>query len=114
MFSFPLCFDLGIDPRLWKQAIQDNPNPDKFIPVPMIGFKEVRWRMQCQEQETALHQAFLDKVAEEVQTLQRKQAATVAKTTEYRRKLIELEHRLLQVCFNLVTSIRLYQSPNVT
>lgn len=87
----------GIDPRLWKQAIQDNPNPEKFIPVPMIGFKEVRWRMQCQEQETALHQAFLDKVAEEVQTLQRKQAATVAKTTEYRRKLIELEHRLLQL-----------------
>ncbi|KAE8747158.1 hypothetical protein FOCC_FOCC006156 [Frankliniella occidentalis] len=87
----------GIDPRLWKQAIQDNPNPDKFIPVPMIGFKEVRWRMQCQEQETALHQAFLDKVAEEVQTLQRKQAATVAKTTEYRRKLVELEHRLLQL-----------------
>lgn len=63
----------------------------------MIGFKEVRWRMQCQEKETALHQAFLDKVAEEVQTLQRKQAATVAKTTEYRRKLVELEHRLLQV-----------------
>lgn len=87
----------GIDPRLWKQAIQDNPNPDKLIPVPMIGFKEVRWRMQCQEQETALHQAFLDKVAEEVQTLQRKQAATVAKTTEYRRKLVELEHRLLQL-----------------
>ena len=53
--------------------------------------------MQCQEQETALHQAFLDKVAEEVQTLQRKQASTVAKTTEYRRKLVELEHRLLQV-----------------
>lgn len=87
----------GIDPRIWKQAIQDNPNPDKLIPVPMIGFKEVRWRMQCQEQETALHQAFLDKVAEEVQTLQRKQAATVAKTTEYRRKLVELEHRLLQL-----------------
>lgn len=67
----------------------------------MIGFKEVRWRMQCQEQETALHQAFLDKVAEEVQTLQRKQAATVAKTTEYRRKLVELEHRLLQVRLTL-------------
>ena len=87
----------GIDPRLWKQAIQDNPNPSKFIPVPMIGFGEVRWRMKCQEQETALHQAFLDRVAEEVQTLQQRQADTLAKTTEYRRKLVELEHRILKV-----------------
>lgn len=31
----------GIDPRMWKQAKQDNPDPKKFIPVPIIGFAEV-------------------------------------------------------------------------
>jgi nuclear pore complex protein Nup54 len=89
---------VGIDPRLWKQAQLDNPNPEKYIPVPMIGFGEVRWRMKCQEQETKLHQAFLDRVAEDIAELQRRHTATVAKIAEYRRKFLELEHRVLQVC----------------
>ncbi|XP_069702368.1 nucleoporin p54 [Periplaneta americana] len=87
----------GIDPRLWKQAQLDNPNPENYIPVPMIGFGEVRWRMKCQEQETKLHQAFLDRVAEDIAELQKQHTATVAKVAEYRRKFLELEHRVLQV-----------------
>jgi len=87
----------GIDPRLWKQAQLDNPDPEKYIPVPMIGFGEVRWRMKCQEQETKLHQAFLDRVAEDIAELQRRHTATVAKIAEYRHKFLELEHRVLQV-----------------
>lgn len=31
----------GIDPRMWKQAKEDNPDSTKFIPVPIIGFNEV-------------------------------------------------------------------------
>lgn len=88
---------VGIDPRLWKQAQLDNPDPEKYIPVPMIGFGEVRWRMKCQEQETKLHQAFLDCVAEDIAELQRRHTATVAKIAEYRHKFLELEHRILQV-----------------
>jgi nuclear pore complex protein Nup54 len=64
----------------------------------MIGFGEVRWRMKCQEQETKLHQAFLDRVAEDIAELQRRHTATVAKIAEHRRKFLELEHRVLQVC----------------
>ncbi|PSN49589.1 putative nucleoporin Nup54, partial [Blattella germanica] len=87
----------SIDPRLWKQAQLDNPNPEKYIPVPMVGFEEVRWRMKCQEQETRLHQSFLDGVAEDIAELQRRHTATVARIAEYRRKFLELEHRVLQV-----------------
>lgn len=74
----------GFDARLWKQAQDDNPMPDKLIPVPLIGFADVRWRMKCQEQETALHQAFLDKMADEIADLQRKHTETLAKISEYR------------------------------
>ena len=88
---------VGIDPRLWKQAQLDNPDPERYIPVPMIGFGEVRWRMKCQEQEIKLHQAFLDRVAEDIAELQRRHTATVAKIAEYRHKFLELEHRVLQV-----------------
>ncbi|GLH05472.1 Putative nucleoporin Nup54, partial [Gryllus bimaculatus] len=87
----------GIDPRLWKQARLDNPNPDKYIPVPMVGFAEVRWRLKCQEQETRLHQLFLERVSEDIAALQRRHATTLAKIAEHRRRFIDLEHRVLKV-----------------
>lgn len=36
-----LFFQTGMDQRLWKQAQADNPDPENYIPVPMIGFSEV-------------------------------------------------------------------------
>ena len=35
----------GVDARLWKQAVADNPDPAKFIPVPLIGFKSLQVRL---------------------------------------------------------------------
>ncbi|XP_046612237.1 nuclear pore complex protein Nup54 [Neodiprion virginianus] len=87
----------SIDPRLWKQAQLDNPNPEKYIPVPMIGFNQVKYRLKCQEEETAKHRAFLDLAAERIQSLQRQHTATQARLKEHRRNLLELQHRVLQV-----------------
>ncbi|KAG7188038.1 hypothetical protein KM043_013205 [Ampulex compressa] len=87
----------SIDPRLWKQAQLDNPNPELYIPVPMIGFQQVKYRLKCQEEETARHRAFLDMAAEKIQGLQRQHTATQAKLKEHRRTLLELQHRVLQV-----------------
>ncbi|XP_043469732.1 nuclear pore complex protein Nup54-like [Leptopilina heterotoma] len=87
----------SIDPRLWKQAQLDNPNPDLYIPVPMIGFHQVKHRLKCQEEETARHRAFLDMAAERIQELQRQHTATQAKLKDHRRTLLELQHRVLQV-----------------
>ncbi|XP_063245053.1 probable nucleoporin Nup54 isoform X2 [Bacillus rossius redtenbacheri] len=87
----------GVDARQWKQAQLNNPNPARYIPVPMVGFAEVCWRLKSQEQETKRHRAFLDKVAEEIASLQRCHNATVVKLAENRRKFVELEHRVLQV-----------------
>ncbi|XP_012253985.2 nuclear pore complex protein Nup54 [Athalia rosae] len=86
-----------IDPRLWKQAQLDNPNPEKYIPVPMIGFNQVQYRLKCQEEETVKHRAFLDMAAERIQGLQRQHIATQARLKEHRRTLLELQHRVLQV-----------------
>lgn len=86
-----------IDVRLWKQAQLDNPNPNKFIPVPMIGFEQVKFRLKQQEAETAKHRAFLDMSAESIQSLQRQHIVTQARLKEHRRTLLELQHRVLQV-----------------
>ena len=50
----------GINPLIWQQAKVDNPDPEKLIPVPMVGFGEVQTRLKLQEQQTKLHQARLD------------------------------------------------------
>ncbi|KAM6902248.1 nucleoporin p54-like [Xenentodon cancila] len=50
----------GVDPIIWEQAKVDNPDPEKLIPVPMVGFKELLRRLQIQEQMTKQHQTRVD------------------------------------------------------
>lgn len=87
----------GIDPRMWKQAIDDNPDATKFIPVPMIGFQELKWRITCQENETNTHLSYLSKVEKEISELKQRHANTSAKIMEHRRKFAELSHRILKI-----------------
>ncbi|KAL1377089.1 hypothetical protein pipiens_016493 [Culex pipiens pipiens] len=87
----------GIDPRMWQQAKIDNPDPKRFIPVPMIGFQELKWRIKCQENETDLHVGYLAKVEKEIEQLKQRHTNTTAKIMEHRRKFAELSHRILKV-----------------
>lgn len=87
----------GIDPRMWQQAKIDNPDPKRFIPVPMIGFQELKWRIKCQESETDLHVSYLAKVEKEIEQLKQRHTNTTAKIMEHRRKFAELSHRILKV-----------------
>ncbi|KAK2819288.1 hypothetical protein Q5P01_024849 [Channa striata] len=87
----------GVDPIIWEQAKVDNPDPEKLIPVPMVGFKELLRRLQIQEQMTKQHQTRVDIISNDISELQKNQATTVAKITQYKRKLMDLSHRVLQV-----------------
>ncbi|XP_035463210.1 nucleoporin p54 isoform X1 [Scophthalmus maximus] len=87
----------GVDPIIWEQAKVDNPDPEKLIPVPMVGFKELLRRLQTQEQMTKQHQTRVDIISSDISELQKNQATTVAKIAQYKRKLMDLSHRVLQV-----------------
>ncbi|KAI8038730.1 hypothetical protein M5D96_008638 [Drosophila gunungcola] len=52
----------GVDPRMWRQANSDNPDASKLIPVPMVGFSDLKWRVKCQEQETDTHALYMKKI----------------------------------------------------
>lgn len=91
----------GIDPRMWNQAKSDNPDPSKFIPVPMIGFQDLKWRIKCQENEIESHASYLVKVETDINELKQRHANTTAKIMECRRKLAELSHRILTVSTGL-------------
>ncbi|KAI4895421.1 hypothetical protein NFI96_024319, partial [Prochilodus magdalenae] len=87
----------GVDPIIWEQAKVDNPDPEKLIPVPMVGFKELLRRLKIQEQMTKQHQTRVDIISNDISELQKNQATTVAKIAQYKRKLMDLSHRVLQV-----------------
>ncbi|XP_042897959.1 nucleoporin p54 [Parasteatoda tepidariorum] len=87
----------GIEPIVWKQANLDNPDPGKLIPVPLIGFQELSRRMKFQEYETKQHQKRLDIISDDIVELNRNHTTTVAKIAEHKRKLLELQHRVLKV-----------------
>ncbi|VEL11276.1 unnamed protein product [Protopolystoma xenopodis] len=38
----------GIDRLIWQQACADNPNPDRILPVPIIGLGELLRRRNDQ------------------------------------------------------------------
>lgn len=86
-----------MDIRIWKQAQLDNPNPQKYIPVPLIGFEHLKWRSKCQEKETGLHRGFLEQVSKDITELKRRHASSVSQISEQKRKLLELQHRVLTV-----------------
>jgi len=87
----------GIDARLWKQAIADNPSPNTLIPVPLVGFKSLQARLTAQETQNKAHCGRLDTLAQDIENLNKKQADTVAALTEAKRKQLELAHRVLKV-----------------
>ncbi|XP_067114705.1 nucleoporin p54 isoform X2 [Osmerus mordax] len=87
----------GVDPIIWEQAKEDNPDPEKLIPVPMVGFKELLRRLKIQDQMTKQHQTRVDIISNDISELQKNQSITVAKIAQYKRKLMDLSHRVLQV-----------------
>ncbi|CAG9822399.1 unnamed protein product [Phaedon cochleariae] len=87
----------GIDPQMWQAAIQDNPNPKKYIPVPINGFSDLRSRMLHQERQTGLHQSFLERVNKDIAQLKTRHSSSTAQITELKSKFLELQHRILRI-----------------
>ncbi|KAH8253108.1 hypothetical protein KR032_003611 [Drosophila birchii] len=87
----------GVDPRMWRQANFDNPDARQFIPVPMIGFNDLKWRVKCQEHETDTHALYMKKVETELTELRQRHSTATATILEHKRKLAELGHRILRI-----------------
>lgn len=95
---------------MWEAAQLDNPDPSKFIPVPMFGFLDLRKRMLCQQYETSLHKAYLQKFAKDMDELSRRKALSMVKLGEAKQGLFELQHRVLRVCQILIKARFYYTS----
>lgn len=87
----------GIDSRMWNQAKLDNPDSKKFIPVPIIGFGELKRRIKYQEKETEMHLLYIAKVQKDLEEIKQKHIDAMAKISAHKRKLADLSHIILNV-----------------
>ncbi|KAJ2946543.1 hypothetical protein O0L34_g12598 [Tuta absoluta] len=87
----------GMDLRLWKQAQADNPDPENYIPVPMIGFNELKFRARCQSEEANLQANWLKQANDSLASVRTRRAACTARLAQLAARLAALRHTLLQV-----------------
>ncbi|XP_054153169.1 nucleoporin p54-like [Oppia nitens] len=87
----------GIDERLWAQARHENPDPNRFIAVPLVGFSALNERFKLQERETEQHRMRLKLITDDVSALERHVMETRSKLDECRRKHIALSNRVLRI-----------------
>ncbi|OTF71246.1 nuclear pore complex protein Nup54-like protein [Euroglyphus maynei] len=85
----------GIDERIWEQAKLENPDPQRFIPVPLIGFKALNHRFKLQEKEIHQQQLRLKQMIDNVSSLESNISQFKAKFEECRRKHNNLSYRVL-------------------
>ncbi|XP_053600804.1 probable nucleoporin Nup54 [Plodia interpunctella] len=87
----------GMDMRLWKQAQADNPDPENYIPVPIIGFTEIKFRARCQAEQAALQSRWLATCADTLGTLCTRRVAAHARAAQLAATLHQHRHTVLQV-----------------
>ncbi|KAF4527350.1 hypothetical protein B566_EDAN001127 [Ephemera danica] len=96
----------GIDRKLWEQAIKDNPDPERLIPTPMVGFADLRARIRSQEMESSKHLSFLQQAEQKVAELKRSMGETEVKLSQRRQALLTLQQRLLALLVKLQVARR--------
>lgn len=84
---------------MWQVGIADNPNPAKYMPVPIYGFEDLKTRKLKQEHETGLHKAFEEKINNELVELRKKHVASLARINDFKLRFIQLQHRTLRVYY---------------
>uniref|UniRef100_A0A5K3FEC7 Nup54 domain-containing protein n=1 Tax=Mesocestoides corti TaxID=53468 RepID=A0A5K3FEC7_MESCO len=87
----------GIDKRVWQQARADNPAPDRLIPVPVIGFADLKRRRADQLLFGDQQRKSVKHLLSATSNLQSQQLSTSQKIAQLKRKQIELNHRVLKL-----------------
>jgi nuclear pore complex protein Nup54 len=85
----------GLDDQIWLKAKKENPDSDRFIPVPLIGFAALNERFKLQEHEVNQQKLRVMMVNDELCTLERSVAATKAKLEEARKRNVPLKNKVL-------------------
>ncbi|KAI8816785.1 nucleoporin complex subunit 54-domain-containing protein [Fimicolochytrium jonesii] len=88
----------GEDLALYQQAQRDNPDPNCMVPVLAIGFRDIKKRMEMQDQAYEAHKAKLEEMGGKLAELQRTHFLdTSARLEEYKRRQAALVAKVLRL-----------------
>lgn len=87
-----------VHPKLWQQAVANNPDPTRLVPVEAKGFPALKERVAAQDKATASHLQKLSEIEEILATLQQKHdVATLWRLEQYAKRHRELVRRTLHL-----------------
>ena len=96
----------GMDEALWEAGIRHNPDPARFIPVPVRGFEELRLRQKEAIAQVAMQGKALVAMNERSSQLDASVADAKGRLARARLAQKELSHRLLRVAAMQLISAR--------
>nr|CDS28654.1 nuclear pore complex protein Nup54 [Hymenolepis microstoma] len=96
----------GFDKRVWQQAREENPAPNRLIPVPVIGFADLKRRRDEQLLFGEQQRKSVKQLLSVATNLQTQQLSSTQKLSEIKRKQIELNHRVLKLLAKQTVSRR--------
>lgn len=86
----------NVNPRLWEQALRHNPDPTTMVPLQLVGFADLKKRVKVQQMARDSLKKQLDELSARVNEMELEHTVTTkTKITEYKRKHVDLAHRLL-------------------
>ncbi|RDD39634.1 Nuclear pore complex protein Nup54 [Trichoplax sp. H2] len=89
--------DIYPKPIITPQQVRDVLENPPLIPIPVVGFEELCARFKAQQEETKRQNSACEQISDELVKLQQKQAVVSARVNQYRRKHMELCHRVLKI-----------------
>ncbi|CAB54278.1 Nucleoporin Nup54 alpha-helical domain-containing protein [Caenorhabditis elegans] len=87
----------GIDERIWRQAIKENPAPNKLLPVPVRGWEALRDRQKAQVGESKLFHEAINALGNRVEEANHEHADAVVKMEIIRNRHKTLSYRIVRV-----------------
>jgi len=87
-----------VNEKLWIQALKDNPDPSRLVPLQIRGFAELRQRVEQQDKAVQDQQKALKEIQTFIGAIQDKHDFTTAsKIQDYKRRHMQLAARVLRI-----------------
>ena len=96
----------GLDPTVWEQAKAKNPNPNRFIPVPLLGFAALNERFKLEENEVQQQKSRIKLICDSIVELEKGVEMTKAKLEECRKRNAPLAVKVLRLMITQELSLR--------
>lgn len=97
----------GFDAQVWKQAVKENPDPERLIPYPIRGFDQLRRRQELQTAEIRVVERAIDGLKQRLVTAGNDLANGNSRYAVCRQRQKELSYRLLR-CLAMQTVVQRY------